>query len=87
MAARFLPRLQNDCQKQKLQDQTEEDGRFRSKLITNHIVKIKLKEDIVMILIRITGGSEQHNKSRNVPAAGKALGLLCNLRRGLLSRE
>ena len=65
-AAKFLPRLQNDCQKQKLQEQTEKDGRFLSKLIKGHIVKIKLKrrrfEDIVKILSRITGGSGQHNK-------------------------
>jgi hypothetical protein len=34
-----------ECQKQKLQDQTEKDGRFLSKLITGHTVKVKLKED------------------------------------------
>jgi hypothetical protein len=50
MAAKFLPRLQNDCQKQKLQDQTEKDGRFLSKLKTGHIVKIKLKDEDSKIL-------------------------------------
>jgi len=50
MAARFFPRLQNDCQKQKLQDQTEKDGRFLSKFITGHIVKVKLKDGDSKIL-------------------------------------
>lgn len=43
ISAKFFPRLQNDCQKQKLQDQTVKDGSFLSKLITGYIVKIKLK--------------------------------------------
>jgi hypothetical protein len=37
---KFLPRLQNDCQKQNQQDQAEKDGRFFTKLITANIVKV-----------------------------------------------
>jgi len=40
---KFLPRLQNDCQKRKLQDQIEKDGRFLSKLINVSYYKNQVK--------------------------------------------